>query len=282
MTVIASSLQKEIDDLNRRHTSFKQKWLDKQRNISDLLASAVVACRTSADDIPHIEQQHTSLSDTINDPEFERLFIDYLTKHAPISVTTLAQVFSKDDEQIHNLLKNLHIQLDTNGQTVLPDQSSNSNLSKPSSSSLIKRSLPSWMDLSTRHIPRERPSRQLVHLLSHLTVRELERENLNGEMDRLLNRRTAMEKMLSRRFHTNDTIQEYCQYTTRNDCPLANPHLYRHSRSSSTSSENDQQIIDDDDDLQMKKKENEMIQSILMNKINVHHVIIEIIIMDEI
>jgi len=258
MTLITSSLQNEIDDLTRRRTTFKQKWLEKQRNISNLLVSAVVACRTSANDIPHTEQQQISLSDSTDDSKFERLFIDYLTKHAPVSVTTLAQVFSKEDEQINNLLKNLNIKLDTDGKTVLPfnhtDQSSNSNLSK-SSSSPIKRSFPSWMGLPTRRgtfLSRERPPRQLVNLLSHLTVRELERENFNVEMDRLLNRQTAMEKMLSRRFRTNDTIQEYCQYTTRDECPLASPHLHRHSRSSSRSSDNDQQTTDDD--LQIKKK----------------------------
>jgi len=258
MTLITSSLQTEIDELTRRHTTFKQKWLAKQRNISDLLASAVVVCRTSADDILQNERQkQTSLSDTIDDSEFERLFIDYLNKHAPVSITTLAQVFSKEDEQINNLLKNLKIKVDTDGKTVLPlnhiDQSSNSNQSK--SSSPTKRSLPSWMGLPTRRgsfLSRERPPRQLVHLLSHLTVRELERENFNVEMDRLLNRQTAMEKMLSRRFHTNDIIQEYCQYTTREECPLASPHLHRHSRSSSRSSDNDQQTTDDD--LQIKKK----------------------------
>jgi hypothetical protein len=260
MTLLTSSLQNEIDDLNRRHTSFKQKWLDKQRNISDLLASAVVACRTSADDIPHIKQQDTFLSDTIDNSEFERSFIDYLTKHAPVSVATLAQIFSKEDEEINNLLKHLKIKVDTDGKTVLSfnhiDQSSNSNLLK-SSSSPKKRSLPSWMGLPTRRgtfPPRERPPRQLVHLLSHLSVRELERENFNVEMDRLLNQQTAMEKMLSRRYYTNNTIQEYCQYTTRDECPLASPHSHRHSRSSSTSSDDDQQMTNDDDDLQIKKK----------------------------
>jgi hypothetical protein len=260
-TLVTSSLQNEIDDLTRRHTSFKQKWLEKQRNIADLLTSAVVACRTSADDIPHTNQQQTPSSDSINESEFERSFIDYLTKHAPISVSNLAQIFSKEDEQIYNLLKSLKIKLDTDGKTVLSlhhhiDQSSNSDLLKSSSSSSpIKRSLLSWMSIPTRRgsfSSRDRPPRQLVHLLSHLTVRELERENFNVEMDRLLNRQTAMEKMLSRQFHTNDTIQEYCQYTTRDDCPLANPHLHRRSRSSSISSDNDQPMTDDD--LQVKKK----------------------------
>lgn len=258
MTLITSSLQNEIDDRTRRHAAFKQKWLDKQRNISDLLASAVVVCRTSADDIIHKddeeEQQQKFSSDIINDSKFERLFLDHLTKHAPISVSNLAQIFSRDDEQINSLLKKLKIKLDTDGKTVLSlnhiNQSSKSSISSP-----IKRSFPSWMGVPTRRgtlLPRERPPRQLVHLLSHLTVRELERENFNFEMDRLLNRQTAMEKMLSRGFQTTDTIQEYCQYTTRDECPFINPHLRHHSRSSSLSSDNEQQTMDDD--LQMKKK----------------------------
>ena len=139
MTFITSSLQTEIDDLTHRHTTFKQNWLDKQRNISNLLASAVVACRKNADDVHHTKQQIRS-SDTNNDPEFERLVIDYITKHAPVSITTLAQIFSKEDEEINNLLKNLKIKFDTDGKTVLSlEQTSNSNLSK-SSSSPIKRS----------------------------------------------------------------------------------------------------------------------------------------------
>jgi hypothetical protein len=258
--LITSSLQNEIDDLTRRHTSFKQKWLEKQRNIADLLTSAVVACRTSADDIPHNDQQQTSSSDNIDDSEFERSFIDYLTKHAPISVSTLSQIFSKDDEQIYKLLKYLKFKLDTDGKIVLPVQSSNSDRLKLSSSSPIKRSLLSWMSVPTRRglfSSRDRPPRQLVHLLSHLTARELERENFNVEMDRLLNRQTAMEKILSRKFHTNDTIQEYCQYTTRDDCPLANPHLRRRSRSSSTSSDNDQVTTDDDSQTRKKRKRND-------------------------
>jgi hypothetical protein len=259
-TFIPSSLQNEIDDLTQRHTTFKQKWLDKQRNISNLLASAVVACRTSADDILHTKPKQILSTDTINDPEFEQLLIDYLTKHAPVSITTLAQVFSKEDEQINIVLKKLKIKLDTDGKTVLSlEQSSNPNLSKPSSSP-IKRSLPSWMGLPTRRgtfLSRERPPRQLVHLLSHLTVRELERENFNVEMDRLLNRQTAMERMLSRRYHTNDTIQEYCQYTTRDECPLTSPHLHRHSRSSSISSDNEQPTTDDDLQIKKKRKRND-------------------------
>ncbi|CAF0732700.1 unnamed protein product [Adineta steineri] len=256
MTLIPSSLQNEIDDLTRRHTTFKQKWLEKQRNISNLLASAVVACRTSANDI-HLNEQQILPSDTIDDSQFERLFIDYLIEHAPISITNLAHIFSKEDEQILNLLKNLKIKLDIDGKTVLPlrhiEPSSDLTLSK-SLSSPSKYSLPSWMGLPPRRgsLSRERPSHQLVHLLSHLTVREYERENFNVEMDRLLNRQTAMEKMLSRRYRTNDTIQEYCQYTTRDDCPLANSHLHRRSRSSSTSSDPEQKLTDDD--LQAKKK----------------------------
>jgi hypothetical protein len=259
-TLITSSLQNEIDDLTRRHTSFKQKWLEKQRNIADLLTSAVVTCQTSANDIPHNDQQKKSSSDTIDDSEFERSFIDYLTKHAPVSMSTLSQIFSKEDGEIYNLLKKFKFQIDTDGKTVLPNQSSNSELSKSSTSSPIKRSLLSWMSIPTRRgsFPsRDRPPRQLVHLLSHLTARELERENFNAEMDRLLNRQTAMEKMLTRQFHTNDTIQEYCQYTTREDCPLANPHLRHRSRSSSISSDNDQATTDDDSQTRKKRKRND-------------------------
>ncbi|CAF0896924.1 unnamed protein product [Rotaria sp. Silwood1] len=279
MTLIPSSLQNEIDDLTQRRTLFKQKWIDKQRNISDLLASTIAICRTSANDIHSNETSLLSLSsqqqqqqrqqlqqslssDTIDDPEFERLFIDYLTKHTPISITNIAQIFSKEDEQINYLLKKLKIKIDIDGKTILPFDNVNqlviSNQSKTSSSP-IKRSLPSWMGLTAIRcrtlLPRERPPRQLVQLLSHLTVRELEQENFNVQMDRLLNRQTAMEKMLSRRFRTNDTIQEYCQYTTRDECPLASPHLRHHSRSSSlTSSDNEQQIIEDDIEINKKKR----------------------------
>ena len=260
MTLITSSLQNEIDDLTRRHTSIKQKWLEKQRNISDLLASAVVTCRTSADDIPHPDQKQQTLpSDSSEDSAFQRSLTDYLTAHAPVSVSTLAQIFSKENEQIRHALTSFKIKLDADGETVLPlhqtDQSSTSDLSKASRSSPIKRSLLSWMSLPTRRgtfIPHKPPSRQLVHLLSHLTAREREREDFNAEMDRLLNRQTAMEKMLSRRFHTTDAIQEYCQYTTREDCPVASSRSRRHSRSSSTSSDNDQATTDDD--LQLKRK----------------------------
>lgn len=259
MTLVTSSVQNDIEDLTRRHTLFKQKWLDKQRNISDLLASAIVACRTSADDIHQNEQQHVLPSDSMDNSDSEHLLIEYLTKHAPISVTTLAQVFSKEEEQIINLLKNLKIKLDTDGKTVLPlnhiDPLSNSIVSKTSSSP-SKHTLPSWMGLPTRRgtLSRERPSRQLVHLLSQPTARESERENFNVEMDRLLNRQTAMEKMLSRRFHTNDTIQEYCQYTTRDECPLVSPRSHRHSRSSSTSSDNESKIADEDLQTRNKRK----------------------------
>jgi hypothetical protein len=123
MTLMTSTLQNEIDELTQRHTSFKQKWLDKQRNIADLLASAAVACRTSVDDTHQSEHQQALPSDTIDNPEFERMIIDYLTAHVPISVETIAQVFSKEDEQINRLLKTLInknlIKLDTDGKTVL-------------------------------------------------------------------------------------------------------------------------------------------------------------------
>jgi len=262
MTLTTSSVQNDIDDLTRRHTLFKQKWLDKQRKISDLLASSVVACRTSADDIHQNEQQQQELpSDTMDDSEFEHLLTEYLNKHAPISVTTIAQIFSKENEQIINLLKKLKIKLDTDGKTILPLNHIDLSSKSSSSSSPLKHSIPSWMGLPTRRgtLSRDRPSRHLVHLLSHLTVRESERENFNIEMDRLLNRQTAMEKILSRRFHTNDTIQEYCQYTTRDECSLANPHSYRHSRSSSTSSDNEQKAIDEDLQISKKRKRDDSI-----------------------
>ncbi|CAF2000266.1 unnamed protein product [Rotaria magnacalcarata] len=267
MTFTNTSLQNEIDDLSQRRNLLKQKWIDRQRNVSDLLASTVVACRTSANDIHFIEQQKQEVlsSDRISDFEFESSLVDYLSKHAPILVSSLAQVFSKEDEQINNFLKKLRIKIDIERKVVLPldhvDQLSTSNLSKPSSKP-IKRSLPSWMDLPARRgtlLPREHPPHQLVHLLKHLTVRELEREDFNVEMDRLLNRQTSMEKMLSRRFHTNDTIQEYCQYTTRDECPSANSHSRLRSRSSSTSSDNEQQTMDDDFQIKKKRKRDDSI-----------------------
>lgn len=263
MTLIASMLQKDIDDLTQRRTSLKKRWIDKQRTISDLLVSAVAVCRTSANDV-HLhtqeqEQQQELISDTLDDLEFERSLIDYLTKHAPISIASIAQNFSKDEEQINNLLKKLKVKLDCSGKTVLSvnqlDDSLLSNVIKPSSSP-IKRSFPSWMGLPPRHralLPHEHPPRQLIQLLSHLSARELERENFNVQMDQLLNRQTAMEKMLSRRFRTHDTIQEYCQYTTRDECPLASPHGRHYSRSPSASSDNEQET-NDEDDISVKKK----------------------------
>ncbi|UJR28833.1 hypothetical protein I4U23_010057 [Adineta vaga] len=264
MTLSISSLQNEIDDLNRRHTTFKQKWLDKQRNISDLITSAVIACQTNADDIHPVEQEQqksssSSSSDAHDDSQFERLLIDYIIKHAPISITNLGQILSKEDEQIIKSLQHLKIKLDIDGKTVLPlnytDLPSNSIVSKSSSNS-SKYSLPSWMDIPTRFgtSSRDRTPRQLVQLLSHLTVRESERESFNVEMDRLLYRQTAMEKMLARRFQTDDAIQEYCQYTTRDECPLLNPHSHRHSRSLSTSSDNEQKLTDDESSLRRKRK----------------------------
>lgn len=259
-TLITTSLQNEIDDFTQRHVTFKQKWLEKQQNISDLLASVAVTCRTNsnANSTSNNQQQTSNISsDNINDSEFQQSFIDYLSKHPSVTVATLAQIFSKDDEQIHHLLKILKLKLDSDGQTILPLRSTNVDLSKTSTSSPMKRSNLSWMSLPKRRgsiSSRERPSRQLVHLLSHLTVRESERENFNAEMNRLLHRRTAMEQMLARRFQTNESIQEYCQYTTREDCPLANPHSRRHSRSSSTSSDNDQPTTDDDPQMMKKRK----------------------------
>lgn len=266
MTITASSLRNEIDDLSQRRNLLKQKWIEKQRNISRLLESAVVICRTSADDIHPIEQQQNQeslLSDTSDELEFENLLVDYINKHASVSITTLAEVFFKKEEQIISILKKLKFNVDTETKTVLHintiDQSSISNISK-SSSSQTKRSLPSWMGLPLGRgalIPRERPSRQLVHLLSHLTVRESEREKLNADMDWLVNQQTSMEKMLSRRFRTNDTIQEYCQYTTRDECPLANSHSRLRSRSSSRSSDTDHPITDDDFQAKKKRKRDE-------------------------
>lgn len=122
-------------------------------------------------------------------------------------------------------------------------------------SSPLKRSLPSWMGLPTRRgtlFTRDRPPRHLLHLLSSLSAREIERENFNVEMNRLLNQQTAMETRLVRRFRTTDTIQEYCQFTTRDECPSANPHSRRRSPSSSASSENEHQTIDEE--LQGRKR----------------------------
>ncbi|CAF1455046.1 unnamed protein product [Adineta ricciae] len=258
MALSTASLQNEIDDLTRRHTTFKQKWLNKQRSISDLLASAVVVCQTSANDI-HPSERQVSSSNVDDDSQFEHLLVDYVIKHAPISIIDLGQIFSKEDEHITKSLKNLKIKLDTDEKIVLPlnytDLPSNSTISK-SSVSPSKRSVPSWMDVPTRYGPsvRDRTPRQLVQLLSHPTARESERESFNVEMDRLLHRQTAMEKMLARRFQTDDTIQEYCQYTTRDECPFANPHSYRHSRSPSTSSDNEQKLSDDELSARRKRK----------------------------
>ncbi|CAF4051734.1 unnamed protein product, partial [Rotaria magnacalcarata] len=93
MTFTNTSLQNEIDDLSQRRNLLKQKWIDRQRNVSDLLASTVVACRTSANDIHFIEQQKQEVlsSDRISDFEFESSLVDYLSKHAPILVSSLAQ-----------------------------------------------------------------------------------------------------------------------------------------------------------------------------------------------
>ena len=159
-----SSLENQIDELNRHRTLIKEKWAEKKREISEIF--------------------------------------------------TLEQ--SIDDESTSKTDRNLP-----------------------------KRRFPSWMGLPTRRgtfFPRERPSRTLLNLLSTLSTREAEREHLNMEMDFLLNRQTAMEKLVSRRFLTTDSIQEYCQYTTRDECPMANPHSsHRRSRSSSTSSNDESQ-----------------------------------------
>ena len=260
-TLITTSLQNEIDDFTQHHRTIKQKWLEKQQNISDLLASIAVTCQKNSNEISsnnsqQQQQAQNFSSDNLNDSQFQQSFIDYLIKHTPVTVKTLTQIFSKDEEQIHHLLKIVKFKLDSDGQTVLPLLSTNP--SKTSSTSIaMKRSNLSWMSLPKRRgslSSRERPSRQLVHLLSHLTVREFERENFNAELNRLLHRQTAMEQMLARRFQTNETIEEYCQYTTREDCPLANPHSRRQSRSSSTSSDNDQPTTDDDSQMKKKRK----------------------------
>ena len=253
MTRMSSSLQNDIDDLAQRHKLFKQKWLEKQRNISDLLTSALEICQINEHDL-----QQTS--NTNSDPEFEHSFKEFIDKHAPISILTLAQVFAKEDEQIYDLINKFRYQIDTDGKTILPIRSTQTIVNGSSLKSPMKHSIPSWMSLPTRRgsiSSRERPSRQLIHLLSQPTAREFERESLNAEMDRLLNQQTAMEKMLARRFQTNDVIQEYCQYTTRDECPLVNPHLRRHSRSSSKSSDDEQQQQQyADDELSKKRKRN--------------------------
>lgn len=261
-TLITTSLQNEIDDFTQRHITFKQKWLEKQRNISDLLTSAAVTCQKHTEETCESNEPHPHFSsDNINDPKFQHLFIDYLKKHTPVTVTTLAQIFSKDDEQISQVIKLLKLKLAADGQTVLPllstSLSSDVDSSKLSSFSSMKRSNLSWLGLPKRRGSlsiRERPSREVVHLLSHLTVREFQREHFSAEMDQLLNRPTAMEKMHASGYQTNETIQEYCQYTTREDCPLANPHSRRHSRSSSISSDHDQPTTDDDSQMKKKRK----------------------------
>ena len=275
MSVATTSLQNEIEDQIQRHTSFKQKWIDKQKNISDLLASALTVCQTNVNDT-HFSEQQVLSSNTTNDSEFEHSLIDYLTKHAPISMTTVARVFSKEDEYIKALLTKLKFKFDIDGLTILPsdhvEQSSNLNISKSSNSR--KRSRPSWMDVSTCHrlsYRRKPPSRQLVRLFLNLTVREFERENFNLEMDQLLNRQTAMEKLTTHRFCTNDTIQEYCQSTTREECSLRNSHLYSRSRSSSISSDNKQQSIDDDYHTKKKRKRDYSIDLNESKKLSSHY-----------
>lgn len=273
-TLITTSLQNEIDDFTQRHITFKQKWLEKQRNISDLLTSTAITCRKHTDEIcPSHDQQQNFSSNNITDPSFQHSFIDYLKKHTPVTITTLAQIFSKDDEQISQLIQLLKLKLAADGQTVLPllatSLSSNGDSSKLSSFTSVKRSNLSWLGLPKRRgslSNRERPSRELVHLLSHLTVGEFEREKFHADMDQLLNRPTAMEKMHANRYQTSETIQEYCQYTTREDCPLANPHSRRHSRSSSISSDHDQPTTDDDSQMKKKRKRDDSFEFNERNK----------------
>ncbi|CAF1050830.1 unnamed protein product, partial [Didymodactylos carnosus] len=65
--------------------------------------------------------------------------------------------------------------------------------------------------------------RHLYNLLSQQSALERETDKTNTEMNSLLTKQTAMEVMLYERFRTKDRIQEYCQYTTREECPFANP-----------------------------------------------------------
>lgn len=99
---------------------------------------------------------------------------------------------------------------------------------------------------------RDRPSSQLLQVLSTPSARESEKEALNKEMDRLLNEQTTMEKLLTSKFQTKDSIQEYCQHTTREDCSVAHESSFRHSRSSSASS--DEKYYTNDSDFQLRKK----------------------------
>ena len=119
---MSSSLQQDIDDLTQRHASFKQKWIDKQRSIADLLTSGIDACRTSADDSQ--QNKHDTVACDITDlSDLASALLEYLTVNAPVSVTKLAQIFSRDKEEISELLGNLtrthQIKLDEDGQTVL-------------------------------------------------------------------------------------------------------------------------------------------------------------------
>ena len=119
---MSSSLQQDIDDLTQRHASFKQKWMDKQRSIADLLTSGIDACRTSADDSQR--NKHDTLAGDITDPsDLANALLEYLTVNVPVSVTKLTQIFSRDEKEISELLGTLkrthQITLDEDGQTVL-------------------------------------------------------------------------------------------------------------------------------------------------------------------
>ena len=119
---MSSSLQQDIDDLAQRHASFKQKWMDKQRSIADLLASGVDACHTSADDSQRNEHD-TVEGNTTHRLDLASTLLEYLTVNAPVPVAKLAQIFSRDKEEISDILGHLMkthpIQLDEDGQTVL-------------------------------------------------------------------------------------------------------------------------------------------------------------------
>lgn len=114
-----SSLHTDIDDLTQRRTSIKDKWLTKQQNIANLLASAVAVCRTTANDL----HQPLTSTDAPHQSDFERSLVDYLRHHVPVSVSTLAQIFSQENGELLKHLTDLAdkqlIKFDADGQMVL-------------------------------------------------------------------------------------------------------------------------------------------------------------------
>jgi predicted transcriptional regulator len=119
MTLRNSSLHTDIDDLTQRRTSIKDKWLNKQQNIAHLLASAVAVCRTNVDNL----HQPVISSDAPHQSDFDRSLLDYLKHHAPVSVSTLSQIFSQENSEVLKHLTDLTgkglIKFDADGQMVL-------------------------------------------------------------------------------------------------------------------------------------------------------------------